>query len=641
MSEKSFQKGKIGTLEIKNRFVMAPMGSHHADADHMVTQSMIDYYVARAKGGFGLLIVEYTCVDPEGLADSEQLGVYSDDMIPGLNKLATAVQEVGAKIFLQLQHCGRETSPNETGKQTVAPSPVPSPLYCNMPRALSVEEIQNIVERFSDAAVRAKKAGFDGVEVQMGHGYLLGQFLSPSSNKRIDEYGGSLNGRMKICLDVVKSIREKCGREFPLSCRISGDECVESGITIFDSEIIAQALEKVGADAIHVSIGSLANMDYMVAPTCVPAGFNNANIARIKNAVNIPVIGVGKINDSIMAETMLAEGVADFVSLGRAAIADPEFPNKAASGNLDEITPCVGCLTRCWGEPGIKNDRWRSCMMNPFAGYEGTMKIEKADKVEKIVVIGAGPAGMEYAWIAAARGHQVVLLEKEARVGGQLRIASIAPGKIDFGRGVKWLWTMCRKHGVDIRLETEADKEFVLSLKPDKIVVATGAKAVVPFLNVKDIPCVTAFDVLEGKYMLGSKVLVLGGGMVGLETAEFAAVQGRVVTVVERLSNVGNGIGGAQLSFMMKSLKEKNVQLLTETTLLSADADGVLCEQNGVRQTLTGYDMIVMAVGTRSENSLKTVMEETGIPVITFGDAVKPGRAYTAIEEAAVYAVEA
>lgn len=641
MYEKVLSVGKIGRVELKNRFIMPAMGSHHGEEDGSVGDELIAYYTARAKGGFGLLITEFTAISPEGKALPGQLVNYSDDCIPGFKRLADAIHTQESKIFMQLQHSGRQTTSHFTGLQPVAPSPIPCPVNMEPPRELTVDEIHEIVEKFGDGALRAKTAGFDGVEIHGAHGYLPAQFMSSYSNKRIDEYGGDLMGRARFSIELIQKIKQKCGKEFPVIFRISGDERVESGRKLKETVLIAKLLEEAGADAIHVSTGVYASMPYMVPPANVPQGFNLDAAQAVKQAVHIPVIAVGRIIDPVMAEDVIASGIADFVALGRACLADPEFPNKVQEGKTDEISPCVGCLTRCNGAPGIDpNDHGVSCMINPFTGHERSMQINKAEKTKNIVIVGGGMGGLEAAWVCAARGHQVTLFEKNKKVGGQVIPGSVPPFKHELTRAIRFYATMCKKYGVDMRLGTEADAQAVLDLKPDEVILVTGATPAAPAIPNEGIPVVQAVDVLNGQVMVGKRVLIVGGGLVGLETAEYLLTQNRQVTVVEMLDQAGAGLHPSIQFFVFRALKEGGVDILTNTKVEKFLADGAICSTGSGELTLSGYDMVVLAVGSKAYNPLQAALEGKVPSLHVIGDAEKPRRIVDAIEEAARLAVK-
>ncbi len=640
MFNQVLQKGNIGNLELKNRMIMPAMGSSHGEADGTVGEELIEYYAARARGGFGLLITEFTCIEPAGKALPGQLMIDSDEYTAGFTKLTEEIHREGGKIFLQLQHSGRQTVSQFTGMQPVAPSAVPCPINRELPRELTIEEIHVTIEKFGDAALRAKKAGFDGVEIHGAHGYLVAQFLSSYSNKRADEFGGDIAGRTKFAVDLIENIKEKCGQDFPLIFRISGDERVESGRTIKETVMIAKMLEKAGADAIHVSTGVYASMPYMVPPANVPNGFNLDAAAAVKKVVAIPVIAVGRINDPFMAEEVIVNGIADFVALGRASLADPEFPNKVKQNRTDEISPCVGCLTRCNGAPGIdSNDHGVSCMINPFTGHERTMKITHTGNPKKIIVVGGGPGGMEAAWIAAARGHQVTLLEKSNKLGGQVIPGSIPPHKHELARALKYYSQMCKKYGVDIQLGTEADAANIISANPDEVVLATGATPFTPAIANEGIPVVQANDVLNGKVIAGQKVLIVGGGMVGLETAEYLLTQNRQATIVEMLDKAGEGLSPSIQYFIFRALKEGGVEILLHTKVEKFTKDGAVCSSVTGEVKLLRFDMVILAVGSKAYNPLENALKGKVPSLHIIGDAVKPRRIVDAVEEAARLAI--
>lgn len=641
MFNRVLERMKIGNVELNNRFIMPAMGSSHGEADGKAGDELIEYYAARARGGFGLIITEFVCVDPIGKALPGQLMIHSDDFIEGFERLTDRIHKEGGKIFMQLQHSGRQTVSYFTGMQPVAPSPIPCPVNKELPRELTVEEIYETIEKFGDAALRAKQAGFDGVEVHGAHGYLVAQFLSSYSNKRADEFGGDITGRIKFAVELIKNIKEKCGKDFPLIFRISGDERVEGGRKIDETVIITKELEKAGADAIHVSTGVYASMPYMVAPANVPNGFNLDAAEAVKKAVTIPIIAVGRINDPVMAEEVIEKGIADFVSLGRASIADPEFPNKVRENKIDEISPCVGCLTRCNGAAGIDpDDHGVSCMLNPFTGHECTMKITKTGNVKNIFIIGGGLGGLEAAWVSAARGHKVTLIEKSNQLGGQVVPGSVPPWKHELARGIKYYKKMCEKYGVDIQLGVEADAEKTIASNPDEVILATGAAPITPKIPNEGIPVVQAVDVLRGQVMLGHKVLIVGGGMVGLETAEYLLTQGRQATVVEMLDKAGEGLNPSIQYFIFRALKEGGVDILTNSKVEKFTKDGAVCLSPSGEVKLAGYDMVILAIGSKAYNPLENDLRGKVKSIHLIGDAVKPRRIVDAVEEAARLAIK-
>jgi len=632
-------KGKIGSVKLENRFVMPAMGSNHGTDDGRVGQKIIDYYVARAKGGFGLIITEFTCVDLPGKALPGQLLITSDDYIEGFKKLTDAVHETKSKIFLQIQHSGRQTNSYFTGMQPVAPSAIPCPVNKEIPRALTTEEVYEIIEKFGDAAVRAKKSGFDGVEIHGAHGYLPAQFLSGYSNKRTDEFGGDLVNRARFSTEIIKNIKQKCGDDFPVIFRISGEEKVHGGREIEEAVAIAKLLEAAGADAIHVSLGVYASMPWMVPPANVKAGFNIWAAAAVKKSVNVPVIAVGRINDPLLAETIIENEAADYVALGRAAIADPEFPNKVKENRINEISPCIGCLTRCNGEPGCDpNDKGVSCMVNPFTGHESTWVLKPAENAKKVVIVGGGPGGLECAWLSAKRGHEVILLEKSNRLGGQMIPAAVPPNKHEISRAIGYYITMCKKYGVDIRLNTEATVESVMTLEPDVVVLATGGVPLdCPVPTEK--PVVNAIDVLDGKAFLGDNVLIVGGGMVGLETAEHVISQNRRATIIEMQAQVGSDLNPNIKYFLLKTLQEAGVEILTDTRVENITERTVACVNLQGAIDLEGFDTIVMAIGSVSYNPFYEDLKDK-VEVHVIGDAKQVRKAIHAIEEGARLALE-
>ncbi|OJV81474.1 MAG: hypothetical protein BGO37_05885 [Cellulomonas sp. 73-92] len=627
-------EGRIGTLTLKNRMVMPPMGSFHTEADGSVGDELVAYYAARAEGGFGLIIQEYTCVSPEGLGGPREPRLWSDDDIPGARRIADAAHSGGARIVVQLHHAGRETTSAATGgRQPVAASPVPCPVNKEMPHELTDDEIWAIVAQFADAAGRAKAAGYDGVEVHGAHGYLVDNFLSPYSNKRHDRWGGSLVNRARFATEIARAIRATCGPRYPMIIRISADERVPSGIEPAQAAALATLLEAAGYDAIDVSNGVYASMDYIIAPAQVAPGYELPGAAMVKNAVTIPVIGVGRITDPVFAEQVLASGAVDFVALGRASIADPAFPRKVAEGRTDEIAPCVACMSRCMdvlaGGAGV------SCMVNPFSGNELTMRIVPAPLRRRVVVVGGGPGGMEAAWVAAACGHDVTLLERTATLGGQAVPGCVPPAKQELTKAIAYWQHMCELHGVDIRTGTAATRDVVAALTPDEIVVASGGTPIDLHLESDGVEVVQAVDLLSGRATVGANALVVGGGLVGLETAEHVVALGSAATVVEMTDVVGRGLNPITLGFVLAGLAAAGVAIHRSTTVTRLTKDGAECSTPAGPLTLEGFDTVVMAVGAEPDTGVVAELESLGVPVHVIGDARQVRRLSDAVEEGA------
>ncbi len=632
---------KIGTMEVRNRFVVPPMGTNFANPDGSVSKQLIDYLAARSKGGYGLIIVEVTAIDPLGKAIPWQPGIWDDKFVPGWKELVDEVHKYGAKIVVQLHHAGRQTTHEVIGSQPVAPSPIPCPVDREIPRELTTEEVYDLIEKFGDAAVRARDAGFDGVEVHGAHGYLIAQFMSAYSNKRIDEFGGDLTSRMKFPVDIVKNIRAKVGNGYPIIFRFSGDERVPGGRTIDESRVVAEKMEKAGVNALHVSTGVYGSIPWLIAPSAVPPAYNVYAAEEIKKVVKIPVIAVGRINDPNLAEDILEGGKADLVSLGRESIADPELPNKTAAGMINEISPCIGCMQACVGYLFDPKYLKISCLVNPFTGREGELKIEKAAVPKKVVVVGGGPGGLEAAWVAAKKGHKVTVYEKEEVLGGQYRIGAIPPTKQDILKALRYYITMGKKYGVEYKMGVEATEELILEENPDAVILATGGVPLMPNIKGIDNPkFVKAIDVLEGKKEVGMNVLVVGGGMVGVETADFLGEHLHKVTIVEMLPEIAKDEQDAVKYFLLKRLNEYGVKAITGATVKEFLDDGVVCEKDGKEEKIAGFDTVILAMGAKAYNPLEEKIKGKVPELYVIGDAVKARKAVEAIEEGARAAVK-
>lgn len=613
---------KIGNIELKNRYVVPAMGSHLGEPNGHVSERTIDYYVARVKGGYGLIITEFTYVDPVGMAFPGQLSLADDSFIESNKRLTDAVHEHGGIIFCQLHHAGRLSYSMFTGKQPVAPSPIPSPANKEIPHELTTEEVYELIEKYADAAVRAQKAGYDGVELHGAHQYLIAQFMSKYSNKRIDEFGGHFQNRMRFATSIIKAIKEKCGDDFPISIRISAEESESDSWDVREARAAAKVLQEAGVDVISVSIGGAnGTSPKTLAPQAVPPGFNAANSAFIKEELNIPVIVAGRIVDPFVAEDIVSSGSADLIALGRSSLADPEFPNKVKENRIEEIIPCVACLQRC--QEGGGRDEWDngvSCTYNPFTGKEGILTFDKPEKVKKIAIIGGGPAGLETAWVAAKRGHSVTLFEKENRPGGQVAVGARPPYKQELLKAIQTYVKLGEKYGVTFRFGEEATPESVKDF--DEIVLATGGVPVRPSIEgIDESDVVDAVDVLEGKVAVGDHILIVGGGQVGVETGELLANQNRKVTIVEMADEVAKDEHVSIKIFMFERFKKYGINILTNTKVKSFSKGAVTVERDGAESKLEGFDSIILAIGAKSYNPLGQPLQGSGKTVHTIGDA--------------------
>lgn len=636
-----FSPIKAGNLEISNRFVVPPMGTNHANSDGTVSKRNIEYWKTRARGGWGLIIVEVTAIDPLGKAIPYQLGLWDDKFIEGFLQATEAVHKYGSKIAVQLHHAGRQTYSSVIGDQPVAPSSIACPVCKEVPRELTREEIYGLIDKFGDAALRARESGFDLVEIHGAHGYLIAQFMSPHSNKRVDEFGGSFYNRMRFPLEVIRNVRRKVGGGFPLSFRFSAEERVTGGRGLEESLAVSRLLEKAGVNVLDVSVGSYGSMQYIFATPELPPGHSLPLAAAVKTAVKIPVIAVGRFNEPVLAETAVKAGKADLIAWGRQSLADPELPNKVAAGNLEDIAPCIACNQGCAGYLFDPDKLLVSCLVNPFCGREVAVKIKPTPKGKKVVVVGAGPGGLETSWVAAACGHRVVLYEKEAVAGGQWRIGAIPPAKQAIAAAISYYLRMCQKYGVKLRLNTGATPELILSENPDVVVLATGSEPDIPLIKgIEDPRVVAAPKVLEGEVRVGPRVLVIGGGLVGCETADYLSEQGHEVTIVEALPEIAKDVQEVVRFFLLKRLKKYEVRVETEARVRECSGSGIIADQRGRELRLEGYDHIVTATGVRSVRNLEEQLQGKVAELYIIGDASSPRKAIDAIEEGAFLAVK-
>ncbi|MBM4312286.1 MAG: FAD-binding protein [Deltaproteobacteria bacterium] len=639
----AFQPCRIGGLTLKNRLAMSQMTMNYATEEGMVTDKLIAYYRERAKGGVGLILVEGTYFTPEGKGYVRQIGLASQAHVEGLKRLTDAVHGLynGARIFLQIHHAGGRASSKVTGIQPVAPSAVPPYPGAETPRALTRDQIAGLIEAHVEAAARAKEAGFDGVDIHCAHGYLVPSFFSPMTNLRTDEYGGDPAGRTRFLLETIRGIRKRLGRAYPLTIKISGDEYIEGGLGIGEMIAIARLAQDAGIDGLIVSAGTVGGkkiedlseahkvmrtLPMMTRTAClVPIA------AEFKKALQIPVVAVGRINAVALAEEILSQGKADVVSIGRPLLADPELPNKAAEGREGEIRPCIacneGCYKRILGQLDVR------CSVNPMLGREAEPAAPKADPAKRIVVIGAGPAGMEAACRARDRGYDVTLIDRGAHPGGQLLLATAAPGRKEIERFTAYLEGCLQRKGVTLILNQEVSTSDMRRLEPAAVIVATGAQPCT--LAVPGLPAargVTAWDVLSGKPLPGGPYLIVGAGLVGCETADFLSDRGEKVTLVEILPEIACDADKDTKAYFDIRFQNKGVKIHTGATLKGMEGRRAIIHQ-GLEDIPIEAETVVFSVGAKPDDLLYEELNSLGIEGIKVGDCVKPRRILDSVEE--------
>lgn len=613
---------RIGGVLLENRVIMPAMLTGFATRDGGVNEQMIRYYARRAEGGTGLIVVEGTCVDdPVGRVRVHQLCIDDDRYIPGLEALVKSVHAHGAKIVLQLHH-GGPTVYFEQGTRPVAPSPVPlrhTPQL--VPRELDKREIWDIVHKFAAAARRAREAGFDGVELLCGHGYLLNRFLSPHANRRQDDYGGDFDGRTRIVREIVGQIKAEAGKGFVILCKFPGNDFVDGGITPEESVALCQILEHAGVDALTITAGSAEGTHGQHGIGC-PQGWLVHLAEKVKQRVNIPVVAICRIKGPEAAEKILRDGKADLVAFGRALLADPDLVTKVRRKENHRIKRCIAC-NYCLDRVGFEQTTVR-CSVNPETGREYDSRMAPADRPRKVLVVGGGAAGMQAAHVAASRGHEVVLLEKGRQLGGQLTLAAAPLHKEEMRPLVEYLSGELKEQGVDVQLNTVATREVVQRINPEVVIVATGAAPLVPSIPGVNLPnVVTAWDVLANAEKAHANVVVIGAGMVGCDVSRFLSAQGRTVTLVEQQEEPAKDIGPAVRKFELGELRRSGVTLMTRAVARSITEAGVLVDYEGT-STVISADTVVLAAGSKSERGLVEALETARMEVHVIGDSVVP-----------------
>lgn len=621
----------INKLTLPNRTMMAPMVTNYAAPDGTVTDKLIRYHEARAAGGVGLQIVEATYMDQSGSSYVRGLGCSDDYMIPGLKRLTDRVHKAGGRIAIQLQHGGQVAKPEFSRQPVMIPSHIPGVTPSDDSRVMDKADIDYIVKKYAGAAGRAKKAGFDAVEIHGAHGYLILRFLSPYNNLRKDEYGGSLENRMRFALEIARAVREEVGEDYPVIMRLTVDDLFDEGLPLEEGVAIARALAENGVDLINASSCALESIYMSAPPLNMEFGWNAHRGQAVKEGVGdkAKVSIVGRIHTRAVAERILNNGQADLVAIGRALIADPDLVNKWKENREVDVIRCLSCNEGCIWQMAQRKPV--QCAINPKVGAEDLYPDEKAPVSKNVAIIGAGPAGMAAALCAADRGHKVTLFEKADKIGGLLNVASVPPNRHVFKPLVKYYENQLEKRGVDIRTGEAASAEKVAALNPDVVLLATGSAPIAPAFCA-GAKVLSAQQVLAGE-PTGKNVLVLGGGLVGSETAEYLAEQGKDVTVLELRGELAIDMEPRHRRFILLRLKELGVKALLNTEVLKIECDGSVKVRDKFKREkeLKGFDDIVLALGYRPDASLLPDLLDAGLNVEVIGDSAKVGKVMNAI----------
>jgi 2,4-dienoyl-CoA reductase-like NADH-dependent reductase (Old Yellow Enzyme family)/thioredoxin reductase len=621
-------------IQLKNRIVMPGLASFLIGDDGSVSDATIEHYRRRAAGGPAMIIMEACAVSPEGVVSNHQARIDDDRFIEGLHKIAAVMKSEGSVPAIQIHHGGRQTSIKVIKRKPLAPSAIPCPTIRGEVEPLTTEGIHDLVQKFGDAAERAVQAGFELVEIHGAHGYLINQFLSKVSNAREDEYGGDIVGRSRFAIEIVETIRQRLGAHFPLSFKISAQEFLPDGLTVAESIDILKHLVKAGIDVVQVSAGNDITPEWICQPMFMEQACLTESAARVKEALNIPVMTVGRINDPLIANAVLEKNQADLVCIGRGLLADPQLPNKAREGRLDEIRTCIACNT-CM-ESIFRKGRIE-CLVNPMLGREKEMAWIPARKPKRVMVVGGGPGGLNVAWVAARRGHKVDVFEKRSALGGQLLSGSVPGHKKELLSLIRFQKKQIEKFGVTCHLNHAIKATDIQKFNPDVVVLATGSQPALPPVDgINRAIVMTYEDVLNGIPPSFKKAVVIGGGSTGLELALYLAENGCHVSVVEMLAKIGHGLESMTKKILLGRLKEHQVCIWNETQLLRIESTGAVVTGSDGSEMLIEAEKVILATGTRPQNELYQKVKYLGYETHQIGDCLETRNAKAAIYESAV-----
>jgi len=629
-----FNEISLGKLTLPNRVVMTTVKLGYSDQKGVVTDRHIAFYVRRARGNVGLITSEPMYITLNGRELPTQLGVYDDFLIPGMQGLTDAIHKEGGRIMAHINHAGRAVNPKLVPEgERVSSSNVLCPANKVTPRPLNSSEIADIVASFGHAARRVLEAGFDAIEIPFSHGYLIHQFLSPHTNLRTDVYGGSFENRLRFGHEVIAAVRDQVGEDFPIVVRMNVVDYVEGGLGLEDALEIARALQSWGVQALSITSGTMCeSVPFCLYPSGTPKAHLLPMAAQIKREVDLPVIVAGRIRTPLVAREALEQGQTDLIGLGRPFLADPDWVRKTEAGDEDAILLCAACHQGCLAQ--LRVGAGTSCVFNPFTGREDEIEVVAPEQPRNLMVVGGGPAGLEAATMAAQRGHHVTLYEQEMELGGQFKLAAKAPHKEEFKDVIRYLALMAERSGVDLRLGKRVTAEMVASEQPDVVIIATGGiPLTINFPGLNDTHWMLASDILDGEVLVETTTaFVIGGGLVGLETADYLATNGVQVTLVEMLDQVGADMDPLAKMMLMKELSKNGVRIHTGCKVLSLSKDKAIV-QHKVEEIEFPIETVVIAVGVRANRELVEALAESDLEIHVIGDAVEPRKALDAIYE--------